>query len=101
MTGMMNRGIFVDELFVWRFHHDMSKVKYLNLQIFGNLLILIVFWIVEVIILLIIVDTWQCEGSQGLLYSSQPLSPDIKLHMFSNHKEKKKKSNSCAKCTYV
>ena len=33
MTGMMNLGIFVEELFVWRFHHDMSKVKYLSLQL--------------------------------------------------------------------
>ena len=35
MTGMMNRGIFVEELLVCRFHQDMSKVKYLSLQIFG------------------------------------------------------------------
>ena len=34
MTGIMNRGIFVDELLVWRFHQEMSKVKYLSLKIF-------------------------------------------------------------------
>ena len=28
--------------------------------------------------------TWLCEGSQGLLYNSQPLSPVHSVQIFSN-----------------